>query len=469
MTKNQNQNQNVVNNLNPVAVEKAPVEGGLKVLWWSNAVHTGTGYGVQTSNVAYRLRGQGVNLRVAANYGLDGAALGFNNLVQYPRTGFSEVGEDTLRIVCENWQPQVLVTLFDVWVGHYSRYFNAEDWLSKLHKRWIAWLPVDSDPIAEAVADQAGKAYRAVAMSKFGYTQLKQAGVKDARYIPHGVETQVFTPSPDKAANKVWLDKHTQSITMQSPVSKTTVEVHIQGEDFVIGVNKANKDPQRADYDRMLYAVKLFLDSEPDARKDTKLVLHTWTGFPGGTNIKKLVHDFGLDANVKVTHEYDMLCGLTPQALNSVYGGFDVLMNLARGEGFGVPILEAAACGVPSIATDYTAMTELVSGHGWLVPLFAKNYHGGCKLRNGLNSLWGVPDEYEAADMLIDAYSHPEKRRVFGEKARLWSLNYDFDKYVVPMWRSLLGEVESELGMTGASVQKQTEFESLRKQILGAT
>lgn len=36
------------------------------------------------------------------------------------------------------------------------------------------------------------------------------------------------------------------------------------------------------------------------------------------------------------------------------------LVNLTRGEGFGLPILEAAACGLPVIATDWSAHTEFL-------------------------------------------------------------------------------------------------------------
>jgi glycosyltransferase involved in cell wall biosynthesis len=156
-----------------------------------------------------------------------------------------------------------------------------------------------------------------------------------------------------------------------------------------------------------------------------------------------------------------MLCGLTASDLAKQYNGFDVLMNLARGEGFGVPILEAQSCGIPVVATDYTSMTELVQGHGWLVPPFASEYHGGVKLRNGLNSLWALPDEYKAADALEDAYNHPEKRKKYGMQSREFALGYDFDNVILPLWRDLLGEVESELGMFGTAQKKDDAFAKL--------
>jgi hypothetical protein len=44
------------------------------------------------------------------------------------------------------------------------------------------------------------------------------------------------------------------------------------------------------------------------------------------------------------------------------------LVSLTRGEGFGLPILEASACGLPIIATNWSAHTEFL-GHGRFIPV----------------------------------------------------------------------------------------------------
>ncbi len=52
--------------------------------------------------------------------------------------------------------------------------------------------------------------------------------------------------------------------------------------------------------------------------------------------------------------------GLSRAALGRVYSLFDCYVQYASSEGFGLPIMEAAACGVPVMAVDYSAMSDVV-------------------------------------------------------------------------------------------------------------
>lgn len=52
--------------------------------------------------------------------------------------------------------------------------------------------------------------------------------------------------------------------------------------------------------------------------------------------------------------------GITSEQLCNVYNLFDVYVQYSNMEGFGMPMVEAAACGIPVFATDYSAMTDVV-------------------------------------------------------------------------------------------------------------
>lgn len=62
--------------------------------------------------------------------------------------------------------------------------------------------------------------------------------------------------------------------------------------------------------------------------------------------------------------------GVSASTLNKIYNTFDLLIQNAIAEGFGMPQLEAAACGVPFASVDYSAMSEIVDNlHGFKIPV----------------------------------------------------------------------------------------------------
>lgn len=58
------------------------------------------------------------------------------------------------------------------------------------------------------------------------------------------------------------------------------------------------------------------------------------------------------------------------QTLNEIYNLFDLFVQCAICEGFGMPQVEAACCGIPIASVDYSAMTEIVENlNGYKIPL----------------------------------------------------------------------------------------------------
>jgi glycosyltransferase involved in cell wall biosynthesis len=54
------------------------------------------------------------------------------------------------------------------------------------------------------------------------------------------------------------------------------------------------------------------------------------------------------------------------ERLPALYSGAAAFFLPALEEGFGLPLLEALACGVPAAAADSGALPELAAGVGWL-------------------------------------------------------------------------------------------------------
>ena len=119
--------------------------------------------------------------------------------------------------------------------------------------------------------------------------------------------------------------------------------------------------------------------------------------------------------------------GATPDVLADIYNLFDIYVQYANSEGFGIPLVEAAACGTPIMAINYSAMSDILvklDGIPVNVLTLITELETGC--------MRAAPDNDDCADkfrQLLDLT--PEQRQAIGERTRqLWIENYSLDKTV---------------------------------------
>lgn len=89
----------------------------------------------------------------------------------------------------------------------------------------------------------------------------------------------------------------------------------------------------------------------------------------------------------------------------AIYGCFDVLFTTTQGEGWGLPVLEAMACGVPAIVPDWSALGDWAAPAAYLVPCTSTS-----ATFNGVNVIGGIMDEGRAIAALDHMYSLPALR-----------------------------------------------------------
>jgi glycosyltransferase involved in cell wall biosynthesis len=104
--------------------------------------------------------------------------------------------------------------------------------------------------------------------------------------------------------------------------------------------------------------------------------------------------------------------------------------------------LEVQACGVPCIAHDFSSLTELVKGHGWLAKSVATD------LNMELTPILAdtrIPDVYDIAEKIKEAYFREDLRKKYGKESRQFAIQYNWDDLVKYKWLPLLEKVENEL------------------------
>ena len=297
------------------------------VLFHSVAPWSPSGYGQQCAIWAKQIRDMGHEVLISTFWGLNGSPTAWDGITVLPAFGGS-YSSPSLHQHAKHIGPDLVFTLGDVWVTDPALLRE----LPLAH-----WLPCDCRPMSTAdrgVVEANGA--QLVAMSRFGLERFRDAGFVNSLYCPHGLDFDVWRIPGDRAG-----------LRERAGISAGT---------FVIGVNAANNDAIRKAAPEMMLAFAKFLRSRPDSL----LWLHAGVHQDGGQDLEFLAESLGLTDRIKVVDQYRYAAGLvTPGDLAEWYGALDVLLACTYAEGFGLPVVEAMASGVPAITTRASSMEEL--------------------------------------------------------------------------------------------------------------
>jgi hypothetical protein len=375
-----------------MASERSP-----RIHWFSNHPAMPTGYGTQSAQVLKRLKKRGHPTSVHTNFGHMAGVGKWNGMRVFPM-GYDAWSQDLIvkhyeSVRDEADSPLVLSTLCDVWV-------LANPRLSSIEHIW-SWVPIDHAQVPPKVEAWLRKDnVTPIAMSKHGSQTLSDRNIEHV-YIPHALE------------------KHWQPMISEFDPWPGR---------FVVTIPNANKGvlPSRKAWGENLLAFGVFAKSHPDAL----LYLHTdATAMSQGIDLQSLVRACGIAENqVAFVDQYEYRMGVPDEVMAAIYSRTDVLLSASAGEGFGLPVLEAQACGTPVIVSDFSAQPELV-GDGWVVEVQPQ--------WNPTQLGWFcTPIIKSIVDALEAAYERP--RGSVSKDAVDFARNYDADKVFAESWVPLL-------------------------------
>jgi glycosyltransferase involved in cell wall biosynthesis len=377
-----------------------------RVLWYSNMPWTGTGYGTQTALTTKAMQADGHDVAICANWGLHGTKIEWEGITAYPG-GLDVWANDVVGLHARDWfrgEPGWIISLADCWV------LQGPAW--EQH-RVASWVPVDHTPVPPKVADFFVRSGAVpIAMAKFGQEELARIGI-EAHYAPHGIDTDVFR-RVDEFQGRPVRDMF-----------------GIQGDAFVVGMNAANKGTYkiRKSFPQAFAAFGIFAKRHPDA----VLYVHAEKfGHADGVNLVRLAKACGVpDDRIAFTDQYAYRVGLPEPVVAAMYSAFDVLLAPSMGEGFGIPVIEAQACGVPVIVANFSAQPELV-GSGWAV--------GGLPDWDEHQASWlQLPNIMEIVDALELAYNGEGRPDLARAKAEQYDIRRTWDEH----WRPIMADLEA--------------------------
>lgn len=335
---------------------------------------------------------------------------------QYQNQPTAQFGELMFEHVCLDFQPDIVCDIRDFWMIDF-----AERSPFRQYFKWCIMPTVDAMPQARQWVATYQSADACLTYSEFaGDLLMKQSGGK-INYL--GTSPPSAHPAYQPIDNK------------ENLRASFNINPHAK----IVGTVMRNQ--RRKLYPDLFAAFRLLLDSVEDPQN---YLLYCHTSYPDlGWDIPELLQQYKLSSKVLFTY----ICNDTGKPFPSFFKGaiaqspftngysatlsnvkkgleyedlakiinlFDIYVQYANCEGFGLPQVEAAACGVPIMSTDYSAMESVIknlNGIGITPKALYKELETGC--------FRAVPDNELAAQKLKEFFSQPEPlRRKYGFDTR---------------------------------------------------
>jgi len=214
--------------------------------------------------------------------------------------------------------------------GSYEGYKEAA-------QAYSLWRRIKARVMYDLSAHRASIVSTVSAYSRRDMVRYYRLAPDEIQVIPEGVDTRLFRPIGDRALLANWRQR-----------------VFGQDVPFILYVGKPTR---RRNLGNLLRA----FDRLKRQRSIPHKLLLIGSSLPG-TSFEKDVQELGLKSEV-VSIGY-----LPHEEVVLAYNACDTFVYPSSYEGFGMPVLEAMACGAPVIALNNTAFPEFAGGVARLLP-----------------------------------------------------------------------------------------------------
>jgi len=235
----------------------------------------------------------------------------------------------------------------------------------------LGYIPIEGEPIPNRYWQVVLSSIPIITCSKYGADTVKKYLDKEIPWVYHGVDTDVFRK----------LD------------NREEIRKSIGWDNKFIVMCVAN-NVRRKQIPRLIESFSLLIKKHK--RDDIYLYLHTvpfQNHWLEGHNLMEIAAMYGIGDRVLFNSKMKKLHDGVPEytgnpkepGLVELYNAADLFVLPSQVEGFGLPIAEAMACGLPVMVTKYAAGWEVASPAGKGIPVRDWEVHKSGTLYANIN------------------------------------------------------------------------------------
>ncbi len=158
--------------------------------------------------------------------------------------------------------------------------------------------------------------------------------------------------------------------------------------------------------------------------------------FGGEFNMFQIAIDYGLEIGKDVIFSN---VGIPRQAMVGIYGMADCFLHTGFGEGFGLPVIEAMACGLVVVGTNSSTAPELIGDCGLLIDTVKypkSNHEITFGSYNGVE--FSIPNIYDAVEKLNKLYNNKLLREELSIKSCQKAVTKFDWSIIIPQWEEVV-------------------------------
>jgi glycosyltransferase involved in cell wall biosynthesis len=371
----------------------------MRILIYSHPAYGGTGFATIVRNLVKHFK-KDHEVAIVAIAGHAGNRTEVEGITILSCPGLVQTSAQWARKWAIEWEADLVIQHFDIWM-------LPEGWITEMPCPVITYAPVDCTPLPNNFKESCEGAAMNVAMSIHAHTLMKKAGMPSV-YIPHGVDTEIYKPL--------------EGVRENTP---------FKANDFIVGIVATNGSI-RKNLGGQIQAFKKFAEGKDDVH----LHMHTQCkkAIQEGIQLEELATKLDISDKVSFADPEAYALGIDESYMPLIYNMFDVLLQCSLGEGFGLPIIEAQACGTPVIGTQCSAISENIGPNGREVngtKLFMPYYLSNVT----------IPKEGIILDALNSIYHNKKAGHIQTKQIVEFGRKFSWDK-IFPLWDKLLTSIK---------------------------